>query len=60
MTPKLFVLAALFSAVYSQNSLENCSRVDPSCGGTGEFVCIFRLVSDISNPGASGYKNALS
>tara|TARA_B110000305_G_C18986774_1_gene424185 strand:- start:228 stop:443 length:216 start_codon:yes stop_codon:yes gene_type:complete len=39
--------------------LENCSRADPSCGGTGEFVCIYRYVGSVSNPAASGYKNAL-
>lgn len=59
MTRKSFVLAALFSTVYSQNNLENCSRVDPSCGGTGEFVCIYRYVMDVSNTESSGYKNAL-
>lgn len=59
MTRKSFVLAALLNAVNCQNNLENCSRVDPSCGGTGEFVCIYRYVLDISNTGASGYKNAL-
>lgn len=39
--------------------LDNCSEADPSCGGTGDFICIYRYVLSISNPNASGYKNAL-
>ena len=57
---KFVVVGLLIGTIHGQNQLENCSRVDPSCGGSGDKVCIYRYVLDISNPNSSGYSNALA